>query len=459
MSKKGIAALLAALLCGCGMGQAPAGKSSQIAQGPIARAIREDLAARTDIPLSKPHSAMDRALDALYAARGYQALWNDPAALASLMGPGFGALAEDGLRAENYILDGWADHGRQIYADGVVARERATFDLQISRRYLRALSNVAYGKVNPASVGTQWETAPSAIDQRVAMDWVALVAQIGAVRSAFAQVRPAAPLYQQLRSALALQATDPQKSAQLRVNLERTRWLFQDLPASYVLVDIASYRVRYLRPGGEVWESKVVVGRPYRETPAFRSEIDRLTVNPTWTVPPTIFEKDIAPKARQDAAATLKKKHLRAIDGQGNEVPLDSIDWSDSRSVILRQDPGPANPLGQVKISFDNPYLVYLHDTPSRASAFEEDARANSSGCIRVENALELARLLLEDSATTADLQRLVSEGKTREVKLNRVIPVLLHYSTVDVTPTGEVVFEKDIYNRDPALLAALDQT
>jgi murein L,D-transpeptidase YcbB/YkuD len=225
-----------------------------------------------------------------------------------------------------------------------------------------------------------------------------------------------------------------------------------------VLVDIASYRVRYQRPTGDSWESKVVVGRPYRETPAFRSEIDKLTVNPTWTVPPTIFEQDIAPKAQQNAAATLERKHLRAIDGQGREVPPDSIDWSDSRSVILRQDPGPENPLGQIKISFDNPYQVYLHDTPSRA-LFEEDARANSSGCIRVENALELAQLLLEDSATAADLQQLVSEGRTKEIKLKRVIPVLLHYSTVDVTPAGEVVFRKDIYDRDPALLAALDQT
>ncbi|MDP9141548.1 MAG: L,D-transpeptidase family protein [Pseudomonadota bacterium] len=458
MSKSGITALLAALLWGCGIGQSPPNKSSQVAQGPIAQAIHEDLAARIAIPLSKPHSAMDRALEALYAVRGYQALWNDPATLAALMGPGFGALAEDGLRAETYVLEDWVDRGRQVYADGVSARERASFDLQISRRYLRALSNVAYGKVNPASVGTQWETAPTAVDQRVAMAWVALAAQTGGVRSAFALARPPAPLYEQLRSALALQTADPQKASQLRVNLERTRWLFQDLPASYVLVDIASYRVRYQRPSGEVWESKVVVGRPYRETPAFRSEIDKLTVNPTWTVPPTIFEKDIAPKAQQNAAATLAKKHLRAIDGQGNEVPLDSIDWSDSRSVILRQDPGPENPLGQIKISFDNPYQVYLHDTPSRA-LFEEDARANSSGCIRVENVLELARLLLEDSATTADLQRLVSDSKTKEIKLNRVIPVLLHYSTVDVTPAGEVVFEKDIYNRDPALLAALDQT
>lgn len=457
MQKTGIAAWLAVALCGCGIGQPPAEKSSLMAQGPIAVAIRDNLNARTHIPMRKPHSAMDRALDALYASRGYQALWNDPAALAALMGPGFEALREDGLRAESYVLEDWSDRRREVYANGVDAAERASFDLQVSRRYLRALSNVAYGKVDPANVGTLWETAPAAIDQRVAMPWVALAAQVGTVRSAFAQARPTSPVYEQLRSALALQSADPQKRAQLRVNLERTRWLYQDLPPSYVLVDIASYRVRYRRPSGETWESKVVVGRPFRETPAFRSQIDKLTVNPSWTVPPTIFEQDVAPKARLDAAATLEKKHLRAVDGQGREVPLDSIDWSDSRSVILRQDPGPENPLGQLKISFDNPYQVYLHDTPSRA-LFEEDARANSSGCIRVENVLELARLLIEDSGTTADLQQLVTDGETKEVKLSRDIPVLLHYSTIDVTPDGQVVFQKDIYERDPALLEALDK-
>lgn len=459
MPRTGTIALLAVMLCSCGIGQTPVGKSSPAAaQGPLAQAIRENLAMRTAVPLRKPQSAMDRALEALYASRGYRALWDDPAALDALMGPGFDALAEDGLPAQAYVPEDWAERRRQVYADGVDVAERARFDLGISRRYLRALANVAYGKVNPASVGTRWEAAPTAIDQRIAMPWVALAAQTGAVRSAFARVRPATPLYEQLRSALALQGSDPDRAAQLRVNLERTRWLFQDLPPSYVLVDIASYRLRYQRPGGAVWESKVVVGRPYRETPAFRSQIDRLTVNPTWTVPPTIFEHDIAPKARRDAAATLRQKHLRAIDGQGREVPLESIDWSDARSVILRQDPGPENPLGQIKISFDNPYLIYLHDTPSRA-LFGADERANSSGCIRVENALELARLLLDDSATAADLDQLVRDGKTREIELQQSIPVLLHYSTVDVTADGQVVFEKDIYGRDPVLLEALDRT
>lgn len=254
-----------------------------------------------------------------------------------------------------------------------------------------------------------------------------------------------------------LNATDAQREQQLRVNLERARWLLHDLPPSYVFVDIAGFAIAYYREEGQVWRSRVIVGKEYRETPSLRSAVDQLVFNPTWTVPPGIFRKDIAPAARHDPEGVLEKKQLRAFDGQRRELPLSKIDWDDPKSVILRQDPGPQNPLGRVKLEFPNDHLVYLHDTPD-PQLFERDDRTDSSGCIRVENALELARLMLDaQPGPKPDVQALLGDGRTRELRLARPVPVILQYWTVAVSGDGTVLFRPDIYGRDPAVLKALE--
>ena len=126
---------------------------------------------------------------------------------------------------------------------------------------------------------------------------------------------------------------------------------------------------------------------------------------------------------------------------------------------MLRQEPGPDNALGRVKFMFPNPYSVYLHDTPSKA-LFEKSERAFSSGCIRVENPLELAELLLDDPArwSRAEIDRVVEEGKTRTVTLARPVPVLLSYWTAWVDRGGVLQFRRDVYGRDAKVRAALDQ-
>src|SRR3974390_3001533 len=121
---------------------------------------------------------------------------------------------------------------------------------------------------------------------------------------------------------------------------------------------------------------------------------------------------------------------------------------------MFRQDPGENNALGLVKINFDNPYLVYLHDTPTR-SQFEQTDRSFSSGCIRVQNPLELAQILLADPVKwdAAAIQAAVKSGETRSVNLTRKVPVLIVYWTVDEDPDGHTVFKRDVYQRDPKLL------
>jgi murein L,D-transpeptidase YcbB/YkuD len=249
---------------------------------------------------------------------------------------------------------------------------------------------------------------------------------------------------------------------QIRVNLERARWVLHGLSGTYVLVDIAGFEASYFVEGERVWSSRVQVGRPFRRTPVFRGDIAYLEINPTWTVPPGILEKDILPKLREDVGY-LAKHEMSVLDRSGGEVDPTSIDWNAmaARGFPYRivQAPGPRNALGRVKFMFPNAHLVFLHDTPSRA-LFERNDRAFSSGCIRVEHPFELAELLLDDPErwSRAQIDAAVEARGTTRVNLPRDVPVILLYWTVAVDEEGTVHFKRDLYERDAAVLAGLDE-
>ena len=251
---------------------------------------------------------------------------------------------------------------------------------------------------------------------------------------------------------------------QIRINLERARWVMHELHGEFVLVNVAGFDVSYFRDNEPIWTSKVIVGRPYRETPIFKSLITYVVLNPTWTIPPGILVKDKLPVIQRDPGY-LKRNNIRLIDSAGREVNPYSVDWSRYSGgrlppFQLRQDPGDDNALGLVKIMFPNPYLVYLHDTPSK-SLFDKDERIFSSGCIRVEKAFELAELVLNDPVrwNRAALDAAVATKKTQTVNLARPVPVLILYWTAQPRPDGQVIFRNDVYGRDPATLAALNGT
>jgi len=251
-----------------------------------------------------------------------------------------------------------------------------------------------------------------------------------------------------------------ERISQLRVNLDRGRVLLHDLPNDFVIVNIAGYSVYLVRGQEVVWNARVQVGKTYRKTPMFRSEINYLVFNPTWTVPPGIIRNDILPDARRDPAS-ITRRGLRVLNASGSEVDPASVDWSKFKSgnipYTLRQDPGPKNALGRVKIMFPNSYSVYLHDTPSQ-SKFEESDRAFSSGCVRVERPLELAERLLADPGkwNAATIRKAIDAGATQNVTLPNKVPVLLAYWTAWVDPQGRVNFRRDVYGQDAQWAAGL---
>ena len=248
---------------------------------------------------------------------------------------------------------------------------------------------------------------------------------------------------------------------QLRVNLERARWLLHDIGDAFVAVNIAGFELYYIRDGKIAWDTRVQVGKPFRATPVFRSRITYLVFNPTWTVPPGILAKDILPAQKRDRS-TLAKKGLEVLDMKGNPVAADRIDWDHVSAqhfpYLLRQAPGPDNALGRVKFMFPNEHAVYLHDTPSK-SLFDKEDRAFSSGCIRVADPLRLAEILLDGQAgwSRAEIDRAVAAGTTRSVSLAKPVPVWLTYWTAWVDADGIVEFRRDLYDRDARVLQSLD--
>lgn len=249
---------------------------------------------------------------------------------------------------------------------------------------------------------------------------------------------------------------------QLRVNLERARWVLRETHPEVIEVDIAGFSVEHKRHAQPEWQSRAIVGLPYRQTPVFADTIEYIVFNPTWTVPRGILQNDILPRIRANPGY-LAQQGFDVIDTAGRPVPLETatrlaLDGGPFPHMLV-QRPGPLNALGRIKFMFPNPYAVYLHDTPQR-QLFDRAARSFSSGCIRVEDTLGLAELLLEGTPgwNRARIEAALASGQTRTVFLNRQMPVRLLYRTADTTPDGEVWFRDDIYNRDAAVLAALAQ-
>ena len=246
---------------------------------------------------------------------------------------------------------------------------------------------------------------------------------------------------------------------QVRLNLERARWVTLDLPSTFLVVNIAGAKVFFVREGHVAFETRTVVGATYTRTPVFRALLRTIDLNPTWTVPPGIVDEVLA-RAVKDPGY-LSRESIRVLDGSRRLDPA-AIDFSrysaSTFPYTFRQDPGVQNALGSIKFLFPNPYNVYLHDTPSK-SLFEREQRTFSHGCIRVQDPLSLAVLVLDDPArwNRASLEAAIAEGVTRTIELEEPIPVIVQYWTASADERGELHFYRDVYRRDAALLEALD--
>ncbi|NTU96552.1 MAG: L,D-transpeptidase family protein [Chlorobiaceae bacterium] len=248
---------------------------------------------------------------------------------------------------------------------------------------------------------------------------------------------------------------------QLRINLERSRWFLNDLGSTYIMVNIPDFSLNYVENGTRLWNTRVIVGKPSRETPVFKADMQYIIFNPQWVIPPTILEKDALPSLRRSAGYLAQKK-LRVIDTEGHVVDPASVNWNEYSAsnfpYKLQQTAGDHGSLGRIKFMLPNRYIVYLHDTPSK-DLFQKSVRTFSSGCIRVEKPLDLARLVLRDSVkwSATRIKSAIGTGRTSTVVLPKRIPVYILYLTA--VPSGEeLYFRDDVYNRDDTLIKAMSR-
>jgi L,D-transpeptidase YcbB len=251
---------------------------------------------------------------------------------------------------------------------------------------------------------------------------------------------------------------------QLRLTLERWRWVPYQFTEPPVVVNIPEFRLRaYDRDGRVGFASNVIVGKAYRhETPVFERDMKFVVFRPYWNVPPSIQRSEIVPAIKRDREY-IAKKGYEVVTPQNQVVTSGVIDDDILRhlsagKLLVRQKPGPSNALGLVKLMFPNEYNVYLHSTPA-AQLFSQSRRDFSHGCIRVEKPAELAAWVLRDKPewTLERVRAAMQNGQDNfQVNLSKPVPVLILYGTAIVDDTDQVHFFDDIYGYDSDLKKVL---
>lgn len=253
---------------------------------------------------------------------------------------------------------------------------------------------------------------------------------------------------------------------QIRDNMERCRWLPDNLGATHIFVNVPSFTLQIVEDTRETMRMKVVVGRKMRQTPVFSSSLTHVIFNPPWSTPLNVAKLDMLDHIREepDYLAKYNFEVFENYDEDADLVDPATVDWSGLTPQTLkyrfRQKPGPLNALGQVKFLLPNRFDVYLHDTPSR-SLFSKTVRDFSSGCIRVEKPIELATYLLSrgnSNWTREKIEAAIDKKNEQAIPLAAPVPVHLMYWTMWVDEQDNVQFRDDLYGRDASLTQALNR-
>jgi murein L,D-transpeptidase YcbB/YkuD len=228
-------------------------------------------------------------------------------------------------------------------------------------------------------------------------------------------------------------------------NMERWRWMPHDLGSTYVMVNLTDFMLYVIQNGRQVWATKVVDGKPETPTPIMSAEMKSITVNPTWNIPDTIAAREYVPLMRQDSTI-LERMGL-------------NVSYNRDNTIHISQPPGPNNALGQLRFNFPNKFFVYQHDSNEKY-LFAKPVRDSSHGCMRVQDPVKYAEVLLEiarprEGFTKERIRGMFGNAEI-EVRLPISIPVHVTYQTAFVDKEGKLQFREDIYGRDKALLAIL---
>ncbi len=261
-----------------------------------------------------------------------------------------------------------------------------------------------------------------------------------------------------------LNRTNRGQMEQIVANLERLRWMDQELPERYIVVNIPSQTLWAIEKDRIVHKMPVVVGMPVRQTRDFKTEITGIRFNPTWTVPTGIKQADMLPKLKENPLA-LVEKGIELFRGHGRNAPTidpESVNWNNiSRAELnhinMVQVPGDHNALGRVRVLMQNEFDIYLHDT-NHPELFDKDDRTASSGCIRLSQPRKIASFVLSRNKgwTDAEMDYLIETGKTVEVPAEQKLPVYIVYQSIWMDDREQLVYGSDVYKRDRKLIEVL---
>lgn len=253
---------------------------------------------------------------------------------------------------------------------------------------------------------------------------------------------------------------------QLKLNLNRLRELVQQrVEDRYVLVNPPAFQLEAVERGVVQQRHRVIAGRVERQTPIVKATIRALNFFPYWRVPDSVATLDLIPKMRKEPEYIVKEK-IRVLtrDFNGPEIDASSVDWNTATAtqIKFRQDPGPQNALGLMRIDMPNSEGVYMHDTPMK-QLFQQRARAFSAGCVRVQDVFKLGEWIARYELgweQPGRIDGIIEGGQPLDLTLTHQIPVYFTYITAWAEPGGSVQFRPDLYGRDgtPMLIAGRDR-
>jgi murein L,D-transpeptidase YcbB/YkuD len=393
-------------------------------------------------------------LQRFYKQNGYRAVWSDGRRAGMQTADlirSLRAADQEGLSPADYRPD-----ELDALARGPLDENRAVdLEVQATCRYLTYAWHLTHGTSDPEDIDSHWHRAARDVDLHEALQNGVGENQIGGT---LARMAPSSPQYQGLKHQLAryrAMPRDPNVEAAIErivLNLERWRWMPDELGARYILVNIPAYHLDVVEGGRSVLGMKVVVGKAGSPTPVLADSMTSIVFSPYWNIPPDIARKETLPQVLKDPGY-LARNNIEVVSGGEGGGPVDpsSLDWSsvDASALRFRQRPGKGNSLGGVKFVFPNHFNVYLHDTPAD-KLFDRIERDFSHGCVRLERPEDLAKYVLRDQPEWTDdrIKAAMTAGSERTVALKEALPVYLTYFTA-WEENGDVQVGDDVYKYD----------
>lgn len=404
-------------------------------------------------------------LEQFYKSNKYKGIWTSKSGLFGLnrgltkdgkeLVKALSNAGNEGLDAKRYAVSA------QFDSKELQGRKIDQLELFLTARFLKFARDLHIGIVDKSRLQADVFKSEKTFNPKAVM---AQLKKQG-LKKTLTSLRPQHPQYDALRKVLA-KTSDPSKRALIAANLERWRWLPQELGEKHILVNQPAYEVYIFNKGRIVDERRVIIGKTEHASPQFSDTMTYVEFNPEWNIPQSIAVNEYVPKLLKNPNYLRSRGYTLYENWNHNAKELDArkVKWS----KIDREDPkkfpyrivqgeGPRNALGQVKFLFPNEHAIYLHDTPAK-KLFNSKERAYSHGCIRIHNPLDFARKIFELSGgiSPSKIDGVVEKGDRKQVNLKKPMPIHLAYFTTWVDDSGKLQTYKDVYARDPVIMAAL---